>query len=108
MNRTSVLPRTLAVSAAMALSLVTIDGCKKYHHGSTQLASNVQQVVNKPRLDMMKWANYSDYQAQVKQFYDARENATAWTEEDGDPTSQAKAMIPAFTTADDKGLKPED
>ena len=49
---------------------------------------------------MMKWADYSDYQPQVKQFYDARENATAWTEDDGDPTSQAKAMIQAFTTAD--------
>ena len=109
MNCTTLSPRKLFIpTTAVLLLLVSLNGCKKYHHGSTQLASNVQQVVNRPKLDMMKWADYSDYQAQVKQFYDARESATAWTEEDGDPTSQAKAMIQAFTTADEKGLKPVD
>ncbi len=113
MARTTVLPslfasrRTLAVSATLACSLLAVSGCHK-HRGSTQLATNVQQVVNKPKLDMLKWADYSDYQAQVKQFYDARESAVAWTEDDGSPTDQAKAMIQAFTHADEKGLKPED
>ena len=65
--------------------------------GSTDLATNVQQVVASPQLAILQWSNYSDYQPQVKKFYEAREYALAWSEE-GKPTSQATALIQDFTT----------
>ena len=71
-------PRRTLVVPAIALGLLCmVSGCRK-HRGSTSLAVNVQHVVNSPQLAILKWSNYSDYQAQVKQFYDARDWALAW------------------------------
>jgi murein L,D-transpeptidase YcbB/YkuD len=100
-------PRWKLVVPALALCLVCfISGCRK-HRGSTDLATNVQHVVASPQLANLKWSNYSDYQPQVKQFYDAREYALAWTT-DGVPTAQADTLIEDFTNAAQKGLRAED
>ncbi|MEO7028177.1 MAG: L,D-transpeptidase family protein [Acidobacteriaceae bacterium] len=102
-----VVPRRTLVVPAIALCLICcISGCRK-HRGSTDLATNVQHVVNSPQLAILKWSNYSDFQPQVKQFYDARDWALAWTE-DGQLTSQADEIIQAFSNSAQKGLKPED
>lgn len=90
-----------------SLALLATGGCKRKHRGSTDLAANVQKMVVSPQLAILQWANYSDYQAQVKQFYEAREYALAWTV-DGELTAQARAMIEEFDHAALKGLKPQD
>jgi len=98
--------RTLVVPAIALCLICFISGCRK-HRGSTNLATNVQHVVSSPRLAILKWSNYSDYQAPVKQFYEARDYALAWTDDDS-PTTQAETLIQAFTNAAQKGLRPED
>jgi L,D-transpeptidase YcbB len=98
--------RTLLVPALALCLLCLISGCRK-HRGSTDLATNVQHVVASPQLAILKWTNYSDYQPQVKQFYDAREYALAWTN-DAALTPQADTLIQAFTNAAQKGLRPDD
>jgi len=98
--------RTLLVPALALCLLCLISGCRK-HRGSTDLATNVQHVVASPTLANLKWSNYSDYQPQVKQFYDARQYALAWTD-DGVPTSQSNILIQAFANAAQKGLRPDD
>ena len=91
----------------VSIALVGATGCKKKHRGSTDLAQHVQQVVASPQLAILQWVNYSDYQAQVKQFYDARDYALAWTE-NGEPTAQAHTLIDDFVNATAKGLRPDD
>jgi L,D-transpeptidase YcbB len=99
--------RRLKIVPLIALCLICfVSGCRK-HRGSTELANNVQHVVNSPQLAILKWMNYSDYQAQVKLFYDARSYALAWTDE-GKLTPQAETLIQAFANANQKGLRPDD
>ncbi len=102
--------RTLLVPALFPMLavglLVFASGCRR-HRGSTNYADNVQHVVASPQLAILKSSNYSDYQPQVKSFYEAREWALAWTD-DGKITSQAEDLIQAFSKAAQKGLKPED
>lgn len=100
-------PRRMRVVPVLAVSaLLLVSGCRK-HRGSTDLAPKVQHVVASPQLTILKWTNYSDYQAQVKTFYEAREYALAWTV-DGKLTPQAETLIRAFSTAYQKGLRPDD
>ncbi len=101
---------------------LSTEGCRggvkalvaKFHHrkshtksNTTDYADNVAQVVQTPRIDVLKNANFEDYQAQVQQFYEDRNYELAWTR-DGKPTSQATALIQLFDDAAKKGLRPED
>lgn len=56
---------------------------------------------------MLRWPNISDYQADLKTFYDDRNYELAWSR-DGKPTPAASGFIEAFRSADAKGLRPED
>jgi murein L,D-transpeptidase YcbB/YkuD len=106
----------------LALALVPTTGCKggmkaflaKFHHrkakspeNTTDYADTVARITNSPRLAIMKWSNYSDYQPQVQQFYDDRNYELAWTR-NGIPTYAAMQLIQLFKDAAQKGLKPED
>jgi len=108
--------------SVLALALVPMAGCRggvkaliaKFHHrkskskpNTTDYADNVAQVVSSPRLALLKWSDYSDYQPQVKQFYDDRNYELAWVR-DGKPTDTTTALIALFADAAKKGLKPED
>lgn len=113
--------------AFLALLVITMvagstEGCKAgrramynmFHHrkaksksNTTDYADNVEQVVNSPQLAIMKWSNYSDYQDEVKTFYDQRNFELAWTR-DGKPTDATLGLIQAFEGAANKGLNPED
>jgi len=108
--------------SVLALALVPMAGCRggvkaliaKFHHrkskskpNTTDYADNVAQVVSSPRLALLKWSDYSDYQAQVQQFYDDRNYELAWVR-DGKPTDTTAALIALFADAAKKGLKPED
>ena len=118
---TAFIPTALSL-LVLTLMVVPTEGCKTtrrtvynlFHHrksksksNTTDYADNVEQVVSSPQLAIMKWANFTDYQPQVQQFYDDRSYELAWTR-DGKPTEAATALIQAFVNADQKGLNPED
>jgi len=125
-SRTTALPRKRLYRAALALPvfaslLLPIAGCRssknliarlhprrsKSRPNTTEYADTVAKVVSTPHLDILRWANFADYQPQVQQFYDGRNYELAWTR-DGVPTPQASALIRLFTSAASKGLRPED
>ena len=56
---------------------------------------------------MLRWPDYSDYQGDVKTFYDDRNYEVAWTR-DGEPTAAAMGFIEAFRGSGAKGLRPDD
>jgi murein L,D-transpeptidase YcbB/YkuD len=120
-RRVPVIPTLLAL-LVLGLILAPTEGCKAtrrmaynvFHHrkakskpNTTDYADNVEQVVNSPQLAIMKWSNFSDYQAQVQQFYDDRSYELAWTR-DGALTNTTTQLISLFENAAQKGLNPDD
>lgn len=120
--RSPMLARRLAAACLLAALLLPFTGCKStvrsvrnlFHHrkakskpNTTDYADNVQTAVSSPHLESLKWADYSDYQPEVQQFYDDREYELAWTR-DGKPTAAATQFIQLFGDAQKKGLNPED
>jgi len=55
----------------------------------------------------LRWPNFSDTRADVAKFYGSGGNTPAWVH-DGQPTTQAQAMIQLFKQASLKGLNPDD
>jgi murein L,D-transpeptidase YcbB/YkuD len=113
---------TLLAVLALTFVLASTEGCRAtrrhfynwFHHrrakskpNTTDYADNVEDVVSSPQLAIMHWSNYSDYQAEVQQFYDDRNFELAWTR-DGKPTDATKALISLFQNAAQKGLNPQD
>ena len=90
-----------------ACVLFPFHGCFHKAHHDTDYADNVQKVVASPTLNILKTANYQEFQPQVSQFYGSREYALAWTD-GGVITPQATAMMEQFSNAADKGLTPDD
>ena len=114
--------RVSLVLSLLALMILPMTGCRggwkalraKFHHrkakskpNTTDYADNVAQVVSTPHLSILRWANYSNLQPQVQQFYEDRNYEIAWIR-DGKPTEQTTALIALFVDAAKKGLKPED
>jgi L,D-transpeptidase YcbB len=97
---------------ALVLALAFAAGCRHPRKSTSapntaDYADNIQSLVDQSQLPVLRWPNYSDYQQAVKTFYDDRDYELAWLR-DLKPTAQATAFIAAFTTADQKGLIPED
>jgi L,D-transpeptidase YcbB len=93
-------------------ALLLAGGCHRHRKtisapNTTDYADNIRALVAQPRLPILRWPHYADYQAAVTTFYDDRNDEVAWTR-DGRPTAQATAFIQAFQNAEMKGLKPED
>ena len=118
------LPRTVCAGLLAAAVLWPLAGCKsgqlppflaKFVHprksaskpNSTDYASNLQAVVGSPKLADAKWADFSDLQEPVQQFYTDRNWEVAWTR-DGKPTAVAMRLMELFGDAAKKGLQPED
>jgi murein L,D-transpeptidase YcbB/YkuD len=105
----SIARRSLFVSS---LTLLAVSGCKKAAKSSPSFAgadypANVEKLVAAPKLETMRWPNYSEYQPKAQAFYAGRENDLAW-EDDLKPTPAAKQLIQMFEDALGKGLEPED
>jgi murein L,D-transpeptidase YcbB/YkuD len=106
-------PRRIRPTVATLLLLALVAaGCHRHRKttsapNTTDYADNIQAVVAKPQLSILRWPNYSDYQAAVTSFYDDRNYEIAWLR-DLKPTSQAEAFLHAFQDAGAKGLNPED
>ncbi len=87
-------------------------GCRRHRKTTSQpntaeYAGNLQTLTEQSQLGMLRWPNYSDYQADVKAFYDDRNYELAWSR-DGRPTAAATGFIEAFRGAEAKGLRPDD
>ncbi len=74
---------------------------------SAQGESELRAIQEAASLADLKWPNFSDYQAHVKNFYNAGGNALAWIR-GGKPTPQALAIIGVMQQADMKGLSAAD
>ncbi len=93
-------------------TLLGASGCRAHRKttsapNSTDYAPQLQQLVGSGQMPSLRWPNYSDYQADVKTFYDDRNYEVAWTR-DGKPTAAASGFIQVFRDADKKGLRPAD
>jgi len=98
----------VCVTAAVLLA----GGCRRHRKttsapNTADYASNLQALTGQSQLPMLRWPNYSDYQGDVKTFYDDRNYEVAWTR-DGKPTAAASGFIEAFQGSEAKGLRPED
>ncbi len=67
----------------------------------------LRHYVDTAELPDLQWPNFSQYQSEVKEFYDAFPNELPWVR-GGKPTGQALAIIGALKNAEYKGLQPED
>ena len=116
--------RTICSMFALLLlaSLLPLNGCRggvkalwaKFHHrrakskeNTTDYADTLSSLAGEGKLQILRWANYSEFQPQVQQFYDGRNYELAWTR-NGLPTESAKALIEVFANAAQKGLVPAD
>ena len=102
---------------ALLLTL-PLSGCKRAKRIAVQAAGTVgvsqptytdaiQQGISSGHLDALKWPDYSDLQPAVNTFYDNRDFTLAWSK-DGKPTSEATALMQAFSNARQRGLNPDD
>jgi murein L,D-transpeptidase YcbB/YkuD len=112
-----------SVGALCALSLLlTTGGCRRHRKSksapnSDAYAGKLQDLVAKKALPPekvdttkvpnLRWPDFSDYEAIIKQFYDDRNYEVAWTR-DGVPTATATSFMKQFQDAGTKGLIPED
>jgi len=105
--------RTLHFATALfLLPLAVLSGCHRHRKttsapNTADYADNIHAAIGSPRLSILRWPNYSDYQKAVQTFYDDRDYELAWIR-DLNPTPQADAFIQAFQQAEAKGLHPED
>ena len=74
---------------------------------SPDSAAVLREIVASGHLSDLRWPNFPDYQAHVRNFYEPVGYALAWSR-NGQPTSQAESLIDVLQQADSKGLRAED
>jgi L,D-transpeptidase YcbB len=72
-----------------------------------QAAARIETLANAGTLEALRWPDFRDYRAIVREFYAAGGNAPAWVRGTAF-TPQATALIQLFGSAWQKGLDPED
>ena len=75
--------------------------------GPADAHPNLCAMIETGRLDGLRWPDFSDYQAQVRDFYQQAGCSLAWTV-NARPTPQALSLISILQDAARKGLRPED
>ena len=101
--------RRIGVALLLFAPLLPFTGCKSAAgpEGGGDYAAAIQQIVGSPKLDSLRWPDYTDLQPQVQKFYAGRSDNPAWLR-DGQPTASATALLQLFHDAALKGLNPED
>jgi murein L,D-transpeptidase YcbB/YkuD len=74
---------------------------------SSELSATLRDIATAGRLSDLRWPDFSDYRAQVANFYDSGGFVPAWLDRNG-PTQQAQTVIDVLKQADSKGLNAED
>jgi murein L,D-transpeptidase YcbB/YkuD len=69
--------------------------------------TGVCELIQAGRLAELRWPDFSDYRAQLNSFYEPASYQLAWTK-DGQPTTQARAMIHALVDSERTGLRAAD
>jgi len=67
----------------------------------------LRSSVQSGRLDDLRWPDFSDYRADVDNFYRPSGYALTWIQGDA-PTKRAREMVEMLRRADAEGLNPED
>jgi L,D-transpeptidase YcbB len=104
--------RPRSASIALVFLALLAAGCRHPRKttsapNSADYADNIQALVAKPQLPILRWPNDSEYQAALTAFYDDRNDELAWLR-DLKPSAQTTAFLDAFAQAGAKGLNPED
>lgn len=100
------------------LLTLPLNGCKRAKRMAAQAAGSVgvseptytdtlQAALQSGHMDSVRWPDVSDVQTAATAFYDNRDFTLAWSK-NGKPTSQASALMEAFSNARQRGLEPED
>lgn len=66
--------------------------------------ATLRGLIDAGKLPELRWPDFADYRAEVKQFYEAAGYALAWVR-DGQPTAQAGAVAEVLEQADGEGLE---
>src|ERR1700735_739286 len=69
--------------------------------------ASLQAIIQAGNLSDLRWPDFSDYTAHVKNFYDSYGEALPWVR-GMQPTTQAQQLISILLNADQKGLSAED
>jgi len=69
--------------------------------------ASLRNFLNAAEMPDLHWPNFTNYQKEVTEFYDAFNGTLPWIDQ-GKPTAQARAIIQSLKNAADKGLRPED
>jgi murein L,D-transpeptidase YcbB/YkuD len=69
--------------------------------------AQLRALLEKCRLEELQWPNFSDYSAQIKEFYEKAGYALEWSR-GGKPTQQALDLIGILQQAGNKGLDSKD
>jgi murein L,D-transpeptidase YcbB/YkuD len=69
--------------------------------------AQLRALLDKDRLEELQWPNFSDYSAQIKEFYEKAGYTLEWSR-GGKPTQQALELIAILQQAENKGLDSRD
>lgn len=69
--------------------------------------AQLRALLDKGRLEELQWPNFSDYSAQIKEFYEKAGYTLEWSR-GGKPTQQALELIAILQQAGNKGLDGKD
>jgi len=75
--------------------------------GSSQSAVQIREIIASGNLPDLRWPDFSDYKSHLNAFYEPYGYSFAWVRQ-GQPSTQAGAMIEVLKQADSKGLNSED
>ena len=107
----------LVLSVAL-LTALPLAGCKKAKQIAAQASGSIgaseptytdaiHTAIGSGHLDALRWPDFSDVQQPVSTFYENRNYTLAWSK-NGKPTTQAEALMQAFSQSRERGLEPED
>ena len=115
----------VATIVLLGLAAGTVSSCHSVEEGSSSPPVSAQTPASAPQrlspvgeaalrgwidagnLPDLRWPDFSDYRAHVKNFYEPAGYVLAWVR-DGHPTPQAVVITEVFQQADRKGLAPDD
>jgi murein L,D-transpeptidase YcbB/YkuD len=97
--------RILHLATLLGLCIATLTSAAV--SSPSEVDAMLREIVTSGHLAVLRWPDFSDYQADVRQFYDADGYALAWSR-NGQPTSQAQDLIEILQHADSHGLRNED
>jgi L,D-transpeptidase YcbB len=98
---------TVAGGLALLISVAAIGIAVGQQSVTANVPPQLRGIASTAQLPELRWPDFSDYREHVQNFYQPSGYTPAWIR-DGQPTSQALAIIELLKQADGQGLDPED